>query len=310
MPPDLTQYGIGVIGAGPFSQHLFERLSLREDLKAVSAWFGDHSGSPSLPQFAGEVHQEPRAVVEDSRTQIVYFAESAPADLVELAIQHRKVVVLTHPTGLNARELHRLADLATTQGTIAVLDDPRRWDDDFLSAKNVFDSGSLGKLERVRLAIHETGLPGETFSNGILRDLGYHWLDQLLVFVSAEPRVTRLQEFSTSDSTVNTGFLATIDFKDGVSAIIEVQLASLLSLRTGWLLEGATGAYRAGRRYSKTLDGEIIDEPVNVPPSASDPFFDGLTIAMTGDDTTLSELATLAHAARVTELIAWLEIPA
>lgn len=299
MPPDLTKYGIGVIGAGPCSHHLFERLSLREDLKAVTAWFGESAQRPVV-QSSCELLSQPRIVIEDARTQIVYFAESAPRNLVELAIQHRKPVVLTTTAGLRSSDLEHVAALAESQGTIAILDASRRWDDDFLNAKSVFDSGGFGKLERLRLAFHETAMPGETFPGGILPELGFHWLDQLLVFVTSKPQVARLRRF-------NAGFLATIDFEDGVSAVIEVQLASLLSLRTGWLLEGATGAYRAGRRYSKTLDGEIIDEPVSVAPSTGDPFFDTLTQAMSGDSATQLALATLKHAARVTALIELLE---
>jgi scyllo-inositol 2-dehydrogenase (NADP+) len=307
MTSDVPQHGVGVIGAGPFGHHLFERLMLRDDLKAVAAWFGERSAHQ--PQAECTVHQQPQAVIEDARTQIVYFAEVASRELVEFAIQHRKSVVLATTTGLSSRDLSQIAELAASQGTIAVLDEPHRWDDDFLSAKSVFDSGGLGQLERLRLSIHETALPGETFPDGILRGLGFHWLDQLLVFVSAQPRAVRLRRFCESGGTIDSGFLATIDFADGASAVIELQLASLLSLRTGWLLEGAMGAYRAGRRYSKTLDGEIIDEPVSVATSVDDPFFDNLAQAIAGDNSALSTLVTLTHAARVTALIESLEIP-
>ncbi|HEY4258623.1 MAG TPA: hypothetical protein VGM98_00625, partial [Schlesneria sp.] len=237
MPADVKHYGLGVIGAGPFSHHLFERLLLREDLKAMAAWFGDQPLSPNPPPGC-EVHSQPRGVIENPRTQVVYFTEPASPDLIELAIQCGKAVVLTNTIGLTSDQLISLASLVSASGTLAVIDEPRRWDEDFLCAKTVFDAGQLGKLQRVRLAIHETSLPGETFSNGVLRELGGHWFDQLLAFTTSDPETARLLRFYKTPVTADVGFLAIIDFKDGISAVVEVQTASLLSLRTGWLLEG------------------------------------------------------------------------
>ncbi|MDB5341955.1 MAG: dehydrogenase [Schlesneria sp.] len=306
MPADIKQYGLGLIGAGPFSHHLLERLLLRKDLMAVAACFGSQPARPNSPLDC-EVHSQPRAVIENPRTQIVYFAEPASPDIIELAIQYGKVVVLTSTIGLTSGELSRLAGLAAVRGILAVVDEPRRWGDDFLSAKAVFDAGQLGKLQRVRLAIHETSLPGETFSNGVLWELGGHWFDQLLVFTTTVPEAVQLRRFYGTTGTADVGFLATIDFREGISAVVEVQTASLLSLRTGWLLEGATGAYRAGRQYSKTPDGEIIDEPVTVPVLRSDPFLDNLVKSLAGDQTGSSQFVTLSHAVRTSVLIELLE---
>lgn len=306
MPADVKQYGLGLIGAGPFSHHFLERLLLRKDLKAVAAWFGSEPVRPNPPPGC-EAHSQPRAVIESPRTQVVYFAESASPDLVELAIQCGKAVVLTSSIGLTSGELSRLASLASASGLLAVIDEPRRWDEDFLGAKAVFDAGRLGKLQRVRLAIHETSLPGEDFSNGVLRDLGGHWLDQLLAFTTSDPEAIQLRRFYGMTGIADVGFLTTIDFREGISAVVEVQTASLLSLRTGWLLEGAMGAYRAGRQYSQTPDGEIIDEPVTIPALSADPFLDNLVKAMAGDQTGLLQLVTLSHAARTSALIELLE---
>jgi scyllo-inositol 2-dehydrogenase (NADP+) len=306
MPVDVKQYGLGLIGAGPLSHHFLERLLLRKDLKAVAAWFGSQPDRPNSPPGC-DVHSEPRGVIENPRTEVVYFAEPASPDLIELAIEFGKSVVLTSTIGLTSGELSRLAGLASAKELLAVVDEPRRWDEDFLGAKAVFDAGRLGKLQRIRLAIHETSLPGETFSNGVLRELGGHWLDQLLVFTTTDPQAIQFRRFYGTNGTVDVGFLATIDFSDGISAIVEVQTASLLSLRTGWLLEGAMGAYRAGRQYSKTADGEIIDEPVTIPALRADPFLDNLVKAVAGDQTGSLQLVTVSHAARTSALIELLE---
>ena len=152
------------------------------------------------------------------------------------------------------------------------------------------------------MSILTTALPGEEFPNGMLWDLGWHWLDQLLTFVNDELLSARLRRFTSPAASSDDGFLATIEFARGTSAVIEVQTQSLLSLRTGWLLEGTTGAYRDGRQYTKTLDGEIIDEPVSVGSLASDSFLDALGAGIRAEEV-VEPLPDLIHAARIAELI-------
>ncbi len=308
MPFDVKPHGVGVIGSGPFHQFVLERLSLRSDFAAIASW-SDDDGVRSKSRLGDcAVHSSPQAVVDDPRTTVIYFASPTPPGLVELAIQSRKHVVLESGTAFQFQDLRHLARMAANQGIVAVLDEPRRWDEDFVCAKSVFDSGCLGKLERLRLAIHECSLPGEVFPQGVLRELGCHWLDQLLVFVDDEPLAVHLKKFYDSVNAGENGFLAVMDFAGGTSAVVEVQTDSLLSLRTGWLLEGTTGAYRAGRLYTKTADGEIVDEPVNRSSVSSDPFFDALAAAIDGDSKAQSALPGLDHAARVAELMVRLEI--
>ena len=307
MPTDVQPHGVGVIGSGPYRQFVFERLSLRADFAATACWSADGDAHPPNQRDGCVSLASPQDVIDDPRTSVIFFVGPVATDLVAAAIRAGKHVVLELARLLSPHDLRHLATLAAERGIVAVVDEPRRWDDDFLCAKSVFDSGQLGRLERIRLAIHERSLPGEVFPQGVLRDLGCHWLDQLLVFVHDEPQSVRRRTFQRPESATDDGFLTVIDFVGGVSAVIEVQTQSLLSLRTGWLLEGTAGAYRAGRLYTKTADGEIVDEPVSRLPNSgdsvsSDPFFNNLAAAIIGDADAQATLPDLAHVARVAEL--------
>lgn len=293
MPSDVKSLGVGIIGTGPLSQFVLERLSLRRDFALVAQVSSTDASSRSLIQDAG--------------TDIAYFAEPVQCDLVASALAARKAVVLSMNHGLGERDLRSLAEVARSASTIAVIDQPRRWDADFVCAQSVFKAGHLGQLQRIRLSIHECSIPGEAFPNGVLHDLGCHFLDQLLVFVAAEPQSVRYRRFANTATPHEDGILIVIDFEDGTSAVVELQTQSLLSLRTGWLLEGVAGAYRAGRRYSKTADGEIIDEPVSPTVVSSDLFLDTLKRAMDGDCAAIENLPGLSHAARVAKLLWYIQ---
>jgi predicted dehydrogenase len=290
MPFDVIAYGVGVIGTGRLSDFVIERLTVRPDF-----------------QLAGLIDDESswQTVLDNPQIPIVYFAAPPSAQLVEAAIRQHKAVVLSTFDTLASGDLVRPARMAQDQGTIAVVDAARRFDRDFVAACESVQAGFLGQPTRFRLAIHEQSLPGESFSRGILREFGIHWFDQLLALTASEPATVRLTSFASHESA--DGLLAIIDFADGATAVIELQMGSLLSLRTGWLVEGTAGAYRAGRRYTQTSDGEIVDEPVTLPDLSVDPFFDHLSAMMRGEAAPLAYLPNLAHAARVMRLIELLE---
>ena len=296
-----------MIGSGPFSRFVLERLSVRQDFVAVAWCCTSDYANWSIQGRDCVIHTSVQDVIDDPRSDLIYFDGEVSFELIARAIQCRKHVILPPISRLSSQELRQLAQMAADQGIIVVVDEPCRWDDDFTCAKSVFDGGQLGRPERIRLSIHEQSLPGEAFSQGILRELGCHWLDQLLTFVPDKTFRAHLRTFRRSSQAVDDGFLATVEFGDGTSAVIELQIRSVLSLRTGWLLEGSLGAYRAGRLYTRTADGEIIDEPVSRPITGNDPFFDGLSAEIQGATSTVSSLPDLTHVARVMELIEELE---
>lgn len=302
MPSAVQPYSVGIVGSGPNRQFMLERLVLRQDFIA-DAHGTEAPADGRQDSEATDLLSSARQIIESPRTDVVYFSGPTNLELVSAAVQRRKHIVLAPAAMmLRADDLRRLARAAADQGLVAVVDEPRRWDDDFRAARTVALSGRLGDPLRIRLSILTTALPGEAFANGVLREFGWHWLDQLLTFVNDDLVSARLRRFHSSARSGDAGFLAMMDFARGTSAVIEVQTQSLLSLRTGWLLEGSTGAYRDGRQYTKTLDGEIIDEPVSVSPQANDAFLDALAAAIRSEKADESP-PDLYHAARITELI-------
>ena len=85
--------------------------------------------------------------------------------------------------------------------------------------------------------IHELKFPGELFSAGVLRDLGSHWIDQLLAFVDGNLVSSSLRRNFSKDVNAEDGFLAILEFTGGLPAMIEIQTDSLLSSRSGWYIE-------------------------------------------------------------------------
>lgn len=295
MSSSVPPYGVAVIGSGPDASYAFERFSLHHDF-VVIAEIDPEKCAMSFP-----------SLLKNDQLHVIYFAgpdngDIPVRDLIRESLQAGKHVVLHSGAVKEIATLSELAALAT-DGAMAVIEEPRRWDEDFLNARYLIDTGRLGTMKRVRLATHELRFPGESFPNGVLRDLGVHWMDQLLALVNEVPSCSHLRRNFSDQQTGEEGFIALLEFAGGLSAMIEIQTTSLLSFRSGWFVEGTAGAYRNGRLYSKTTDGEIVDEPVERPTEPYTCFIGGLASAISGDPAARSCLVSLTHAARVQSLM-------
>ena len=300
-------FGVGLIGSSATSRFVCERLSLRSDLRLVATWSEEEQDEDRPLSHAGSSPAECRRhatlfdVTQDPAVQFVHFAGGSQADWMRQALAATKSIVVESPQSLSLDELKQLArDAAACRQTAAVYG-PRRWEADFLQARSALEGGRLGKLLRVRYSVHDYRLPNETFPLGVDRELGWPVLDQLLVLLDERPCRRFDWRHFPSDTDRSDGFVGRFDFADDVSAVVEVQTRSLLSYRSGWMLEGTAGACRNGRLYTRTLDGEIIDEPLPTPRESSDPFFDALASGLRGN---ANDLPTVSDAIRVEVLLA------
>lgn len=292
--------GVGVVGVSSTSRFLCERLSLRSDLRLVAVDGIENSGAPLRP---GSTALE---VIEAPDVRVIHFAAGSSSHAMLAALAQLKSIIVEAPHMLTSDELEKLAGTADRYGQFAAIYEPRRWDRDFLQARFALESGRLGKLLRLRYSVHDSCLPGELFPLGIAKELGSHILDQMLQLVG--PNALNVPDGSApfvwrhfpSARDRSEGFTASFEFAEDVTAMVEIQTRSLLSTRSGWMVEGTTGAYRNGSLFTRTPDGEIVDEPLPAPTVSSDPFLDALSNKLRGNS---ADLPTVRDAIRVAALL-------
>ncbi len=309
---------VGLIGSSRASRFFCERLSLRSDLRLVLAGVEESSGTAASgahgDHFAGaDLATEPlvlstaREVWEAPDVRVVFFARGSSSGAMLDALARSKSILIESPLEMSRAELEQLTVAADRHAQLAAIYEPRRWDRDFLQARSVLESGRLGKLLRLRYSVHDSCLPGELFPLGIAKELGSHALDQMLQLIgpialnvqhASEPSVVWRYFPSARDH--SEGFAASFEFAEDVTAMVEIQTHSLLSYRSGWMVEGTEGAYRNGCLFTRTSDGEIVDEPLSAPTVSSDPFLDALSDKLRGNS---ADLPTVRDAIRVAALL-------
>ncbi|WP_328400235.1 Gfo/Idh/MocA family oxidoreductase [Streptomyces sp. NBC_00390] len=114
------------------------------------------------------------------------------------ALQAGLAVVVDKPLAGTAAEAHQLADLAEERGLLLSVFQNRRWDNDFLTLRQLIANGELGDVQRFESRFErwrpelkggwrESGDPEEI--GGLLFDLGSHVVDQALTLFGPAVRV-------------------------------------------------------------------------------------------------------------------------
>ncbi|HKI44429.1 MAG TPA: oxidoreductase [Balneolales bacterium] len=169
--------------------------------------------------------------------------------LARAALEAGKHVVLEKPFTITTKDADELIQLADKQKSILSVFQNRRWDGDFLTVKNILESGYLGRLvefeshyDRFRNyqkpdAWKEENLPG----SGILYDLGPHLIDQALVLFGLPESVTADIRYQRDGSQTDDQFEVNLNYPN-----LKVTLKAGMLVREPLprlILQGTEGSY-------------------------------------------------------------------
>ena len=117
--------------------------------------------------------------------------------LVLEAIAAGRHVVCDKPFAPNLADSMDMVAAAKAKGVLLNVFHNRRWDTDFQTLKTVIDDGHLGKVQRAynRMDLNEPGTVATGPGGGLLRDLGSHVLDQMLLLFGPALAVDAQMEY-------------------------------------------------------------------------------------------------------------------
>lgn len=202
------------------------------------------------------------SLLADASVELVTIA--TPNDLHRpIAIQAMaagKHVISEKPVTLSSRDLQAMIDASRKYGRIFSVHQNRRWDEDFLIIKQIYEQNSLGRVFNIESRVHGSrGVPGDWRNTwlqggGMILDWGVHMLDQLLMLVD-EPVVSTFCTVShVTNDEVDDGFKAIITFGSGLTAQVEVGTSNFINLPR-WYMQGENGTAVI---HDWALSGEIV----------------------------------------------------
>lgn len=122
-------------------------------------------------------------ILQDSEVELVVICTHADShvEYASKALEHNKHVLVEKPFAPTIQEAAKVFELAKSKGLIAMANQNRRFDGDFLTLKKVLDSGKLGNIVEIQSHydyFNPQGIKKGGF--GMLYMLAVHTIDQIV----------------------------------------------------------------------------------------------------------------------------------
>lgn len=177
----ISSYGMsGVVFHGPLLEAHpgFRIKTILERNRDDSS--GKHAGAKIVRSY-DEILKDP-----EIELVVVNTPDHLHYEMAQSALKARKHIVVEKPVTLRAEHARELDALAGNQGVVFSVFHNRRWDGDFLTVKEIIDTGKIGRLvefeshfDRYRKEIKESW-KDQSNGTGTLYNLGSHLVDQAL----------------------------------------------------------------------------------------------------------------------------------
>jgi predicted dehydrogenase len=170
------------------------------------------------------------------------------------ALLKGKHILVEKPFTTNRKQTEALFKLADERGKEILFYQNRRWDSDYLSAKEVIESGKLGKLNEVHIRYdrYRTAIGVKLFkelpveASGLQFDLGPHLLDHVISLFGKPLSYRKVLGRNRKNTQVDDYFFIQMTYPNSLNVTVT---ASLLvpNPQPAFILHGCEGTYMKHR---------------------------------------------------------------
>jgi predicted dehydrogenase len=220
-------------------------------------------------------------------------------DFAHRALLAGKHVLVEKPITVTVEEAEILFAQARKNNLQILPYQNRRYDSDFLSVKEVLDTGKLGRLVEVHIrydryrhgigpkVAKETPMPG----SGLLYDLGPHMLDMVIALFGKPREWTKTLGQYRPDTQVDDYAFIHLKYPEGLQVFVAMSML-VADVQPAFILHGTKGSYikqRSDIQEKQLLQNMTPDNPAF---GVEDPPNDGLLTTIAEDGTKTQERIT------------------
>jgi len=199
---------------------------------------------------------------------IVNTPNNTHYDLAKQALKAGKHVLIEKPAAASVAEVKELFDLGREHGKQVFVYQNRRWDSDFMSVKQLIESGKLGQLSEVtfRFDRYKPMISPKIFketastpASGLVFDLGPHLLDQIISLFGKPVSFTKTTGQYRPGSQVDDYFFFHLKYPKQLNVFAASNLMAVQGL-PAFVVQGANGTYIKERvdRQEEQLDKNML----------------------------------------------------
>ncbi len=177
------------------------------------------------------------------------------------ALRAGKNVISEKPVCMSMQELDDVIAVSKETGKLFTVHQNRRFDTDFAIMKEIFDKKMIGAPRVLHSRLYsDHGISGDWRSSkeaggGVLFDWGVHLIDQLVVLMGCDPVAVHAKLQNIFFKTVDDACTVTIDFANGATAIMTVDLWCYVQ-EARWQMYGTEGTCRIDKWFG--TEGKMI----------------------------------------------------
>ncbi len=303
---------IGICGYGGMGRHHATYLIPKSNgYKVIGVYDVDASRQTQATEDGFKNYETYEAMLKDENIDVILIAtpNEIHKDLSIDAMRHKKHVICEKPVTLTSLELEEIMAVEKETGQTFMVHQNRRWDEDYLVVRNLFEHKKIGDVFHIESRVHgANGIPGDwrcekKHGGGMLYDWGVHLLDQILRMVESPLKsVSNINSYVLGHD-ADDGFTSLLQFESGVMCLVEVSTTNFIPLPR-WYVKGTEGTavindwnlsgemikynvdakyvaptpIKAGAGFTKTMaplnHGSIIKMELPSPKKMSVPFYD------------------------------------
>lgn len=255
--------GLAIIGYGGMGEWHAHTLAGIPHMELRGIYDIDQSRNAAAKKAGIPVYAFIGDVLADPEVKAVTVA--TPNDvhfpIAIAAMNAGKHVICEKPVALNSGQLSEMIACSKKNGVLFTVHQNRRWDEDFLTIKELYEKNTLGSVFNLESRVHGSrGIPGDwrntkEHGGGMVLDWGVHLIDQVLMLFGNKKLETVYARLShITNEAVEDGFRAIFHFSGGPDCLLEVGTSNFISLPR-WYAQGENGT-AVIRDWD--LSGEII----------------------------------------------------
>ena len=255
-------YKVGIVGLGGMGYWHFDQIDELECVEVSGIYDVDEQIMSDAREAGVHTFDSVDEMVESSDVDIVLIAtpNHFHKDIAVKAMDNGKNVISEKPVTLNSEMLQQMIDASERNGVIFTVHQNRRWDEDFLTIKKIYDNHLLGDVYCVESRVHGSrGIPGDwrgtkEAGGGMVFDWGVHIIDQILLLIPEKVTKIYAEKTNITNKEVDDGFKILATFESGKKAHLEVGTHNFIELPR-WYMLGVDGTAVID---NWNLDGKIM----------------------------------------------------
>lgn len=242
------EFQLAIVGLGGMGNWHRELIETIDGLRVC----GSYDIREERQQFARDhgitPYESLEALLADPKVDIVLCAtpNDVHHDIVIRALRAGKNAVCEKPVAMNAAEHREMMAVAKETGKVFAVHQNRRWDEDYLTMKKIYDDHMLGNVFKIESRVHGSrGIPGDwrqepEHGGGMLLDWGVHILDQALQMIPERVKRVYASFTNVTNEICEDGFTVELTFESGLIYVAEVGTSNFINLPR-WYMLGQNG---------------------------------------------------------------------